>query len=143
MRRYIPMVRGRTLIIAAVLVGTVSAAAVAEEAEGRSAGADWERYGYGSISLLAGITSPTPTTSLYGKAGIVGVVPTDDVAEDYDVGFGALGAFGFEFFFSEQRTGSYFIELGGVGTGAEADALGGEPIYANGFLANVGVRYYL
>jgi len=86
------MVRGRTLIIAVVLVGTVSAAAVAEEAEGRSAGADWERCGYGALSLLAGITSPTPTTNLFG---------------------------------------------------AEADALPGEPIYANGFLANVGVRYCL
>jgi hypothetical protein len=185
MRRYIPMVRVKRLIVGALLVLAAGGVAGADEYRQRSsgasfggvvsqvqndfgfglemvsprflrgsfavaatgklnyvAGADWERYGYGTLSLMAGITSPTPTTNLYGKAGIVGVIPSDDVARDYDVGLGALGAFGFEFFFSEERNGSYFIELGGVGTGAEADAMAGEPIYANGFLANVGVRYY-
>jgi hypothetical protein len=103
--------------------------------------ADWQAYGFGAVSLLAGITSPTPTSNLYGKAGLVAIVPSDEVA-GYDVALGALGAFGFEFFFTEERRGSYYIELGGVGTGAEADARAGSPIYANGFLTNVGVRYY-
>jgi hypothetical protein len=71
----------------------------------------------------------------------VAVLPNEDVA-GYDLALGALGAFGFEFFFSQDRNAGYFIELGGVGTGAEADAIPGDPIYANGFLANVGVRYY-
>lgn len=103
--------------------------------------ADWEPYGFAALSVLAGITSPTPTSNLYGKAGVVAIMPGDAVATDA-VALGALGAFGFEFFFTQRRRGSYFIELGGVGTGAEADAISGSPIYANGFLANVGVRYY-
>jgi hypothetical protein len=38
---------------------------------------------------------------------------------------------------------SYFIELGGVGTGANADKVTGNPIYSNGFLISVGFRGYI
>jgi hypothetical protein len=103
--------------------------------------ADWKPYFSGEISLISGLFAPAPTHRLYGKAGLVAVLPTDDVSDD-DMILGALGAFGFEFFFTEERGGSYFIELGGVGTGAEAENVPGSPVYANGFLTNVGVRYY-
>ena len=71
-------------------------------------GADWKSYGSAELSLLAGITSPTPTSRLYGKAGVVTVLPSDEVA-GYDVAFGALGAFGFEFFFTRERRGRYYF----------------------------------
>jgi hypothetical protein len=38
---------------------------------------------------------------------------------------------------------SYFIELGGIGVGANADKVPGKPIYSNGFLISVGVRGYI
>jgi hypothetical protein len=103
--------------------------------------ADWKPYFNGEISLISGLFAPVPTHRLYGKAGLVAIFPTDDVSDDEMI-LGALGAFGFEFFFTEERGGSYFIELGGVGIGAEADNVPGSPVYANGFLTNVGVRYY-
>ncbi len=51
--------------------------------------------------------------------------------------------FGFEFFFTENtnRNPSYFIELGGIGTGAIANKLSSNPIYSNGFLISVGYRF--
>lgn len=103
--------------------------------------ADWEPFFTGELSLLSGLFAPAPTHRLYGKAGLVAVFPTNDISED-DLILGALGAFGFEFFFNEDLQGSYFVELGGVGIGAEADRLPGSPVYANGFMTNVGVRYY-
>ena len=69
------------------------------------------------------------------------LIPSGDVSEE-DIYLGAVGAFGFEFFFTQGRRGSYFIELGGVGTAAEADKLDRSPVFANGFMTNVGVRYY-
>lgn len=118
--------------------------ALAVSAAGRMhylATADWEPYFSGEISLLSGLFAPAPTHRLYGKAGVVTLFPSDEVSDD-DMIFGALGAFGFEFFFTDERRGSYFVELGGVGIGAEADELPGAPVYANGFMTNVGVRYY-
>ena len=38
---------------------------------------------------------------------------------------------------------NYFIELGGVGTGAKADKIAFKPIYSNGFLIDVGFRVCL
>lgn len=104
--------------------------------------ANWRNYGSAELSLMAGMTSPWPTGRLYAKAGVVSLFPSDAVAGD-DVLLGGLGAFGFEFFFNRRREGAYFIELGGIGTAARADALNTAPVFANGFIANVGVRYYL
>ena len=38
---------------------------------------------------------------------------------------------------------NYFIEMGGVGTGAIAEKSIGKPIYSNGFLLSVGLRVNL
>lgn len=77
---------------------------------------------------------------LYGEGGIIAILPDSDFSSA-DSEFGGYGLFGFEFFFQEAH--NYFIELGGVGTGARADQVLGEPIYSNGFLINVGYRYTL
>ena len=52
--------------------------------------------------------------------------------------FGGYGVFGFEF--KSRPIFGYYIELGGVGTGAIADELATNPIYSNGFLTKVGLR---
>ena len=52
---------------------------------------------------------------------------------------GGYGLFGFEFFMNSRN--NYFIEIGGVGTGAVADKVANSPIYSNGLLINVGFRH--
>ncbi|HEY5825345.1 MAG TPA: hypothetical protein VIT44_13315, partial [Cyclobacteriaceae bacterium] len=55
--------------------------------------------------------------------------------------FGGYGLFGFEFFM--HSSSNYFIELGGIGTGARADKIASQPIYSNGFLISTGFRLNL
>jgi hypothetical protein len=105
-------------------------------------GSQWAGYGAASLSLLAGLTAPSETHRLYGISGVVLLIPSEEVSAE-DVVIGAIGGFGFEFFFSEDHAGAYYLEFGGIGTAAVADALPGSPVYANGFVSRVGIRYYL
>ena len=74
---------------------------------------------------------------IYGEGGIVTIL-TNSTFSSKTSTFGGYGLFGFEF--KPSSTFAYFIELGGIGTGATADKLIGKPIYSNGFLTNVGFR---
>lgn len=74
---------------------------------------------------------------VYGEGGILTVLPNRDFSSQSSV-LGGYGLFGFEFKLIPAF--AYFIELGGVGTGAVADRTAGKPIYSNGFLTNVGLR---
>jgi hypothetical protein len=80
----------------------------------------------------------------YGEGGVVLLSPSSSISSN-STEFGGYGLFGFEFFMSTapETPISYFIELGGMGTGAKADQLQGSPIYSNGFTASVGFRLYL
>ena len=56
-----------------------------------------------------------------------------------------IGGFGFEFFAPTNTINapvSYFIEIGGVGSGARATNLDGHPIFLNGFMVQAGARFY-
>ena len=75
--------------------------------------------------------------SIYGEGGILIILPNSDFSSETTV-FGGFGVFGFEFRIMPRF--AYFIELGGVGTGATADKIAGKPIYSNGFLTNVGLK---
>ena len=74
---------------------------------------------------------------IYGEGGFITILPNSNFSSESSV-FGGYGLFGFEFKPSPKF--AYFIELGGVGTGATADKIAGKPIYSNGFLTNVGFR---
>ena len=74
---------------------------------------------------------------IYGEGGVVFILPNSDFSSE-DTEFGGYGVFGFEF--KTNQKFAYFIELGGVGTGANADLVGNVPIYSNGFLTQVGFR---
>lgn len=76
----------------------------------------------------------------YGEGGVIAILPNANFSSKSSE-FGGYGLFGFEFK-SSPRFG-YFLELGGVGTGAIADKVTNKPIYSNGFLANVGFRFGL
>ncbi|MBC8485793.1 MAG: hypothetical protein H8D45_07100, partial [Bacteroidetes bacterium] len=74
---------------------------------------------------------------LYGEGGIISLFPSDEFSSEEFV-FGGYGLFGFEFYMNSRS--NYFIEIGGVGTGATADNITNEPIYSNGLLISTGFR---
>lgn len=78
--------------------------------------------------------------SIYSEGGLLLVVPNAKFSTKNSLigGYGLLG-----FAFKPIHSSEYFIELGGVGTGATADKIIGRPVYSNGFLMNVGFRVNL
>jgi len=74
---------------------------------------------------------------VYGEGGLIAIMPNSDFSSKNSE-YGGYGVFGFEFKPSSKI--AYFIELGGVGTGAKADRIDNKPIYSNGFITNVGFR---
>ena len=77
---------------------------------------------------------------LYGEGGIIGLLPSNKFSTDKFV-FGGYGLFGFEFFMNNST--NYFIEIGGVGTGATENKIITKPIYSNGLLISAGLRVHL
>lgn len=104
----------------------------------------WSPYYNFQFGVLATGTVIANFIRLYGEGGMVLILPNSDFSSE-SVNIGGYGIFGFEFFMSQnpQSSVSYFIELGGMGSGAKADKIPGKPIYSNGFTATVGFRYYL
>ena len=94
------------------------------------------RLGAFSSSFILG----TPIRG-YGGGGLVLLTPTDSVSTK-NVEFGGYGLVGLEFFLADKNFPLY-MELGGIGTGAQADQLERSQIYANGFLMSWGFRYFL
>lgn len=99
--------------------------------------ADWLPYSNFSLGIASGGKRITESIRLYGEGGVIVLLPPDEISSGSSE-MGGYGLFGFEFFFAEN--GSYFLEVGGVGTGATADKLPTEPIYSNGLTISVGFR---
>jgi hypothetical protein len=96
--------------------------------------------------LRIGIVRSTPIGSLplrfYGGGGLALVLPTNDVSGQSAQG-GGYGLTGLELSVPENGGARWFVEVGGMGTGAKADRLANSPIYANGFTIGWGFRYRL
>jgi hypothetical protein len=109
----------------------------------------WLPYYHGRLVFEVGARLKGTPIRLYGVSGVVAIFTPSRLAGDV-VHPGGYGGFGFEFYMparhDDGRTKdgpvSYMIELGGIGTGTQADNLPGKPIIANGFLATVGLRVY-
>lgn len=99
--------------------------------------ATWSSYSNLSLGFVQSVGEMGNFMRVYGECGAIYLFPSEEFSSRSIV-FGGYGLFGFEFFFDEHM--NYFIEAGGVGTGARADEIPGKPIYSNGFLINVGVR---
>ncbi len=97
----------------------------------------WSPYQNVQLGVKARNTVIENKIYIYGEGGFLTMIPNSDFSSN-STEFGGYGVFGFEFK-SSPRFG-YFIELGGVGTGAIADREINNPIYSNGFLTNVGFR---
>lgn len=99
--------------------------------------ATWTPYSNVSAGLVQSVGEVNNFLRIYGESGAIWLFPSSEFSSK-SIQFGGYGLFGFEFFFDEHF--NYFLEAGGVGTGAKADKIEGSPIYSNGFLINVGVR---
>ncbi|MBL7104991.1 MAG: hypothetical protein ISS18_11745 [Bacteroidales bacterium] len=97
----------------------------------------WTPYSNISLGLIGVAGKVCDFIRLYGEGGIISLFPSDEFSSEEFV-FGGYGLFGFEFYMNSRS--NYFIEIGGVGTGATADNITNEPIYSNGLLISTGFR---
>jgi len=98
----------------------------------------WTPYSNLSIGIVGVAGEIGKVVRLYGEGGILLLFPSDIFSSENSE-FGGYGLFGFEFFMNTHS--NYFIEIGGVGTGAVADKVVGKPIYSNGQIINTGFRF--
>lgn len=101
---------------------------------------DWSPYANVSVGLVGVGGMVGEHIRLYGEGGFIGLFPSGEFSTENFV-FGGYGIFGFEFFMTNHN--NYFIELGGVGTGAIADKIEYKPVYSNGFSISTGFRFFL
>jgi hypothetical protein len=95
--------------------------------------------------LRVGIVRSTPIGNrfrFYGGGGFALVLPTNDLSAKRAQG-GGYGLTGLELSMPESSRTRWFLEVGGMGTGARGDRLANSPIYANGFTIGWGFRYQL
>lgn len=97
----------------------------------------WSSYSNLSIGFVQSVGEINNFVRIYGEGGAIMLFPSSEFSSK-SIQVGGYGLFGFEFFFDKHF--NYFVEAGGIGTGAKADKIVGKPIYSNGFLINVGVR---
>jgi hypothetical protein len=99
----------------------------------------WSPYSNVSLGMVgvAGIIGDF--IRLYGEGGMIALFPSDNFSSE-SVVFGGYGVFGFEFYF--YQGGNYFIEIGGIGTGAIADKAVNQPVYSNGLMISTGFRIH-
>ena len=105
----------------------------------------WRTYGQTRLVLEAGRRIEGLPIRLYGFGGVLLLILPDALSSNA-VAPGGVGGFGFEFYM--PRTGrdgpvSYLLELGGMGTGASATRVPGQPSIGNGFFLSAGLRWYL
>ncbi|MEQ9423750.1 MAG: hypothetical protein RJQ09_04980 [Cyclobacteriaceae bacterium] len=98
----------------------------------------WSDYTNLSIGMIVLVGEIEDFIRLYGESGIILIQPSDNFSNE-NSNLGGYGLFGFEFYMYEKA--NYFIEIGGVGSGATADKIPTNPIYSNGLIINTGFRF--
>lgn len=100
----------------------------------------WSPYSNFSLGLIGIGGTVGSHIRIYGEGGVLLILPSSNFSsKSYQIG--GYGLFGFEFFNSSGF--NYFIEIGGVGSGATADKLPYQPIYSNGLSISTGFRIVL
>lgn len=100
----------------------------------------WQPYMSNRLGIVARTAIIEDKVNVYGKGGGVLLVPNSTFSSD-GLKSGGYGLFGFELCLSPTLV--QYLEVGGIGTGARADKLPGNPIYANGLHIGVGMRVHL
>ncbi len=99
----------------------------------------WTPYTNISLGLVGTSARVSNFMHLYGEGGVLLILPADNFSSQ-DAVVGGYGIFGFEFYLFSS--GNYFIEIGGVGSGATADKIPFNPIYSNGLSISTGLRFF-
>ncbi len=97
----------------------------------------WSPYTNFTLGVVGVGGTISDWARLYGEGGVLFILPNSAFSSS-SVDVGGYGLFGFEFFMNPHV--NYYIELGGVGSGAKADKIALNPIYSNGFLIQTGFR---
>lgn len=97
----------------------------------------WSNYSNLSIGIVGVGGQIGNSIRLYGEGGLIFLFPSSNFSSE-SAEMGGYGLFGFEFYLNPH--GTYFIEIGGVGTGAREDKLASQAIYSNGLLIDTGFR---
>lgn len=115
-----------------------------EHYSAEAAGNVWSPYSVFRLGFVGVGGRPAPFLRLYGEGGFLLGLPDGNFATQNNF-FGAYGHFGFEFFMSESAAEhtSYYIELGGTGSGSEANTNTVKTNFYNGFTMATGFRFYL
>lgn len=100
----------------------------------------WTPYTNASAGLIGVSGWVGESIRLYSEGGIIGLFPSEEFSSDNFI-FGGYGLFGFEFFMNNGN--NYFVEIGGVGSGANADLVENSPIFSNGLTISTGFRIHL
>ena len=98
----------------------------------------WTSYSNMSVGLVGVGGQIGNSIRLYGEGGLLMLFPSD-VFSTKSTELGGYGLFGFEFYLNPFS--NYFIEIGGVGTGAKEDKLVTQEIYSNGMIIDTGFRF--
>ncbi len=97
----------------------------------------WSNYSNLSLGIVGVGGQIGNSIRLYGEGGLILLFPSSNFSSE-STEIGGYGLFGFEFYL--HPNGSYFIEIGGVGTGAKEDKIATQAIYSNGLLIDTGFR---
>jgi len=101
---------------------------------------NWYAYSSVQFGTIAVAGKIGESIRAYGSGGVIVLFP-NAVFSNHKTQIGGYGLWGFEFILNSRI--SYYVELGGMGVGARAEKMIGQPIYSNGFLTTVGLHFYL
>src|SRR5690625_3212507 len=97
----------------------------------------WTPYLNATVGLLGEAGWIGDSINLYSEGGVIGLFPSETFSSE-SLEFGGYGLFGFQFYMAPRN--NFFIEIGGVVTGARADKMINTPFYSNELLLSAGFR---
>jgi hypothetical protein len=80
----------------------------------------------------------------YIETGLIGVIPSSAFTDE-KFAWGSYGLFGMDLMLSPGDLFAFFFEFGAAGLifGGDTSKFVGKPVYANGIIITLGLRYYL
>ncbi|MBL7739613.1 MAG: hypothetical protein JNK14_10360 [Chitinophagaceae bacterium] len=98
----------------------------------------WASYANSQLGILLRTPVIENKINVYSEGGAAILFPNNKATARGNV-IGGYGLFGFEFLPKDKF--NYFVEFGGIGTGAQTEKAEIIEVYSNGFLMSVGMRF--
>lgn len=98
----------------------------------------WNPYGNATLGAVVKHNVISNVLNVYSEGGAIALFPSGTFSNK-KASLGGYGVLGVELMVGGL---SYFFEMGGVGTGAQAEKASGKPIYSNGFIMSSGLHFY-